>query len=247
MELTENIVVVGGAGGIGSAIVKLYASLGKCVIIGDINEEASKKLSSDAKNIHYIYVDVNNPTSIQEFARNIQSKYKVIHHLVSLAGGCTDKDKEYEGLKGLNTQIIDESIRYNLNSHLHLTKELTPLMTESSNKTVTFISSINALQDYTLPAYSAAKAGILGIVNSTVVELGKKGIRINTVLPGTVPTPNKPPKDFDAYLKGTVLNRFATPEEIANTVYALTHLMTCITGQSIVADCGQTKKSFIYK
>ena len=74
---------------------------------------------------------------------------------------------------------------------------------------------------------------------------GAKGIRINAVLPGTVMTPRtaKQPKDFDAMRRGTALNRLASPEEIAKVVVTLSIDMTCVTGQSVIADCGQVVKA----
>ena len=72
-------------------------------------------------------------------------------------------------------------------------------------------------------------------------ELGVRGIRINTVLPGTVVTgSNSQPKDIEALRRQSALGRLATADDIAHAVHALSHIMTAVTGQSLVVDCGQT-------
>ena len=105
------------------------------------------------------------------------------------------------------------------------------------------ISSINALKTFNLPIYSAAKAGIYGFMNSMVKELGKKDIRINTISPGTVPTD----KDIESngnfynyrYKDMIALKDFTKPEDVADAIFSLTHIMKAVTGQNLVVDSGQ--------
>ena len=115
------------------------------------------------------------------------------------------------------------------------------------NRSITFVSSINAIKDYGLPAYSAAKAGLLGLISPLAAELGPRQIRVNALLPGTVLTERtiKLPRRLDESRKrGTALDRFATPDEIAEVAYVIAERMTCVTGQQIVADCGQSIKGY---
>lgn len=238
LKCVENILVIGGAGGIGSAIVDKYVKCGANVLVGDIAYSQPCKLSPQD---HCFPIDVTKLESLLDLAHHL--KHHTITHLVSLAGGAIPEEY-HQGIAGVPISAIDKTIQLNLTSHAYIIKTFVSLMQGKGDKSITLISSINAIQDWDLPCYSAAKAGLLGLVYATTTELGEKGIRINVILPGTTPTPRtgKEPKDFEALLKTSALGRLTTPEEVANAVYATTHLLTAMTGQMLVVDCGQTVK-----
>lgn len=242
----ETIVVTGGAGGIGSATVRKYASLEKRVIIGDINQDSGSNIADKlGQNVRYIPLDVMDYDSIKEFTQTIKDSYGTVSHLVSLAGGAMPEEHRGSGIEDTGIECMSKSIDLNLKSHIYLMKELLPLIREdqSPNRTITLISSINALRSIAQPAYSAAKAGLLGLVHATTDELGRYNIRINAVVPGTTPTQRSIKRwkeNMELLRKASSLGRLSTTEEIANTIYAVTHLMTSMTGQYVVADSGQT-------
>ena len=242
----EIVVITGGAGGIGSATVQKYAGPGRHIIIGDLNSEEGKKISkgSDGK-VSYIHLDILDYESILNFARTIQQSHGSVSHLISMAGGALPDETVGKGIESTSAECISRSIDLNLKSHLYLIKELLPLIRidVSSNRTVTLISSINALFSFGQPAYSAAKAGMIGLVHALANELGGYNIRINAVLPGTTPTKTCHTfleSSFDELKNASALKRLSTPGEIANAIFAVTHLMTSVTGQYIVVDSGQT-------
>jgi NAD(P)-dependent dehydrogenase (short-subunit alcohol dehydrogenase family) len=87
---------------------------------------------------------------------------------------------------------------------------------DATDRSITLVSSINALRDYGLPAYSAAKAGMFGFIRAMAPELGTRGIRINAVVPGTVETGvQTQPKDLQALRRNTALGRLTSPSDIA--------------------------------
>lgn len=249
----SRILILGGAGGIGVGIVKKYVEMIENkkldIIIGDIDEERGTKLQNMHKDIvSYYQVDLTKLSEIKEFRDNIKKTYESITHIVSLAGN--DLESEFNGLSNTDSGTIDKSINLNLKSHINIVKSFSGLIDQdkSENKSITLISSINAIQDYGLPAYSSAKAGMIGFVNSTVGEFGENSIRINTVLPGSVRNERslEEPKDNEKLAESTALNRLTTPEDVGNVVYSVTHLMTAVTGEEIVVDCGQTKMNTNY-
>lgn len=243
----ETIVVVGGAGGIGSATVRKYASLKKHVIIGDINEDAAKSLLNElGQGVDFFPVDMLDYDSIIEFTNTIKDSFGTVSHLISLAGGALPEESINIGIEGTGAECLSKSIDLNLKSHIYIIKESLPLIRkdQSPNRSITLISSISALKGVGQPAYSAAKAGLLGLVNGTIGELGKYNIRINAVLPGSVLTERCEgiiKEHIESIKKYSALGRLTTPDEIANTIYAVTHLMTSMTGQYVIADCGQSK------
>lgn len=239
------ILVTGGAGGIGTAVVRRFLNDGFKIIVLDINEESGRNLVDENPNSILFYkVDITNSTEILELVTNLEHKNMQIHHCISLAGGALVE--EFGGIEQLNDDLIENSIRLNLSSHIMVSRNILPLMKncKQSNKSISFISSINALMDFGLPAYSAAKSGLLGLTKVLSSEFGKYNIRVNSILPGTTLTESTAtePKSYKSYLKGSLLGRFATTNEIAEVIYSISENLTCITGQSIIADCGQSVK-----
>jgi NAD(P)-dependent dehydrogenase (short-subunit alcohol dehydrogenase family) len=69
-------------------------------------------------------------------------------------------------------------------------------------------------------AYNASKAAVTALSKSLAVEWGPRGVRVNAVSPGYVGTPllAKKAHQFDQWMQGIVLNRFAEPDEVARAV-----------------------------
>jgi 3-oxoacyl-[acyl-carrier protein] reductase len=96
--------------------------------------------------------------------------------------------------------------------------------------------------------YGAAKAGVLGLCRSLAVELAPRGIRVNTVIPGYVETPQSldpvnslGPEGLERAGAGIPLGRVARPEELATVIRFLTSPeASYVTGQSLVVDGGLT-------
>ncbi|HWN36314.1 MAG TPA: SDR family oxidoreductase, partial [Pseudonocardia sp.] len=96
--------------------------------------------------------------------------------------------------------------------------------------------------------YGAAKAGVLGLVRSVAVELAPRGIRVNTVIPGYVVTPQSldpvnslGPDGLARAGKDIPLGRAAEPSELAAVIRFLTSDdASYVTGQALIADGGLT-------
>ena len=80
-------------------------------------------------------------------------------------------------------------------------------------------------------------------MKSMTKDLGKRNIRINVVLPGTVPTEEDIASNVNfynyRYKEMLALNDFTKPQDIADAIYCITNDMLAVTGQSIVVDSGQ--------
>jgi NAD(P)-dependent dehydrogenase (short-subunit alcohol dehydrogenase family) len=98
-----------------------------------------------------------------------------------------------------------------------------------------------------MPGYSAAKAGLIGLTNSLTDFLGVRGIRINVLAPGTVPTPRTraewahKPGHFEQADSRAALGHVGSPEAIAESLWALACHFPHTTGEVIAADGGQMK------
>ena len=249
--MPQRIIITGGAGNIGSAVTKLFDLKGAHTIVIDKNKDACDALAAQIKYGTSIPADITKADYMSEVIRCLDelqhaSSVPGFDHLVSVAGGLILG--ETGSLEQISEEAIRESIDFNLTSHLLLAKRLHPYMRPGIKRhglpSITFISSINAIRAYDNIAYSVAKAGLLGAVNILAKKLGPEGIRINAVLPGTVPPSfdAAASQAFDSLREETVLGYFATPRNIADMVYQITQ-NSGITGQTFVVDAGQSINS----
>lgn len=236
----KNVLVTGGAGGIGSAIVDELFKRGYNPIVLDVDTKNNEKLKGKYKNLEIWNIDTTNVSELKKIRENLPSDF-YIDHIVTLAGRALEN--EWQAFEKQDIDEIRRSIEINLIGHMNVIHTFLPVLKKSDvdDKSITLISSINAIRNYGLPAYSAAKSGMYGLVKSLCLELGKQNIRINSISPGTIITEatQTEPKDFDELLKGTTNNKFATKEEIARTVSFILETKG-ITGQNIIVDGGQS-------
>jgi NAD(P)-dependent dehydrogenase (short-subunit alcohol dehydrogenase family) len=233
-------VISGGSGGIGRSVVRRFLET-DIVVVLDVNTISDEKIL-DNPNFWFIKTDVTDPDDIQKAKNEIQEKYGKIKNLISMAG--INMVSEIGGIKEMTIEDIDKSVKLNLNSHIYLTKIFLDILEiDEDVKNVIMISSINAIADYGLPAYSAAKAGIYGFMKAVVNELGRYNVRINTISLGTVPHKKDIVDGVEYYesKRNTLtLREFLKPKDVAETLYALIYVTRGIVGQNIVLDMGQS-------
>ena len=240
--MKKNITLItGGSGGIGRSVVKKFLDNGDQVIVWDVKQMGY--LKKEQPGLEFMQVDVTDPSQIQKAHNEILTKYGSIDHIVSMAG--VNMKSEIGGMETITIEDIDRSVKLNLNSHIYLVKIMLDLLEKSKEKRIiiTMISSINAISSYGLPAYSAAKSGIYGFMRAVTKELGDKNIRINTISLGTVPHEGEITDDneyFDFHRKNLAIKEFVRPKDVADTIYALVHVIKSVTGQNIILDMGQS-------
>lgn len=244
------VVVTGASGGIGQMICSVFAesetSTVPVAVHGFDVEPAPTMLKRYANYTHHV-VDVRDADTLETVVSDAAFPNHV-DHLVTCAGIALPEESQNEFGRGmLSPDVFKQSVDLNLIGHYNALWAVYPKMlrSPSRNRSVTFVSSINAIQSFGLPGYSSAKAGLQGLTVSLAVPLGHQNIRINTILPGTTPTPNTlkewehEPNHWDRMKEGTPLGKLGTPKDVASTIYHLASSLTHITGTSLVVDGGQ--------
>lgn len=244
MKEKDIILITGGLGNIAKATIKKYLE-NECIVIAtDIKENNSDEEFKNNSNYEYYQCDVTSVESIKELKEKIEKKYNRITHIISMAGDAIGTD--IQGIEHVTIEDIDKTIKLNLSSHVYITTILLPLLkNESGNKTITYVSSINALRAYDAPVYSASKAALYGLVRGELQDLGKLQIRANIITPGTVLRPHEALKN--ELTKGEYAKKrpqpkykeFAINSDIADTLFSITHVMKKMVGQDIIIDAGQ--------
>tara|TARA_E500000331_G_scaffold299530_1_gene299928 strand:+ start:579 stop:1331 length:753 start_codon:yes stop_codon:yes gene_type:complete len=212
-------IVTGGAQGFGYAITKSFLDSGAEVIIWDIDQkavdEALKELSTD-KCSHQI-VDV---TIFNDVIKNVEKviENKNIDIFINNAGiaGKNAKVWDYQNEEWLKV------INLNLNSVFYCCKAIVPHMIKNNYGRIVNISSIAGKEgNPNASAYSASKAGVIGLTKSLGKELADKNISVNAVTPAAAKTRifDQITEEHINYMLSKIpRQRFAKVDELASLV-----------------------------
>jgi meso-butanediol dehydrogenase / (S,S)-butanediol dehydrogenase / diacetyl reductase len=231
-------VVTGAARGIGLATTKLFLENNWQVAMIDRDEAELQKASAELKGTLPICCDVSVPDSITDMVSKVLKAFGRIDALINNAGVANFKPLEETDFECWRTIMAT-----NLDGVFLCTQAAIPALKESKGAVVN-IASISAVRASTLRvAYGTSKAAVVHLTKQLAVELGDYGVRVNCVSPGPVKTKLAEavhsPEIIKAYYDGIPLNRSATEQDIAETIFFLcSEKASFITGQMIAVDGG---------
>jgi 3alpha(or 20beta)-hydroxysteroid dehydrogenase len=227
------VVVTGAAAGQGAAEARALALEGATVIATDLHEDDPGL----GERIVYRRLDVSRPDHWRDLGAWLAETYGEVHGLVNNAG-----IPFRARLQELELADWDRVIGINLTGTLLGIQTVAPLMPHGGS--IVNVSSIAGLSGHYAAAYTVSKWGVRGLSRVASLELGDRGIRVNTVLPGyieTAMTASAPEWFRDANIEQTPLGRAGTPEEVAPlVVFLISDESAFISGAEIVVDGGQT-------
>jgi NAD(P)-dependent dehydrogenase (short-subunit alcohol dehydrogenase family) len=254
-------VVVGGASGIGLAIVKEFAREDCAVGIIDRSAEtnriADEVVSAWKTTGIGILADVTDYAAIQAAARQCEAALGPVRHIV-YAAGCGSGKFGFP-FWNLGPEDWDRVLRVNLLGAVHTAHAFAPTLVQQKQGTMLFISSVaGQIGSQTDPPYSSAKAGLINFGQVAAKDLSPHNVRVNTICPGMVQTPlnrsvwqawndRQPPQarqSYDQWGGAKVkqmcpLGRWQTPEDIAAlAVFLASDRAANITGQTMNVDGG---------
>lgn len=216
----KQVVVTGGASGIGFDIAKHFLQSGAHVTIWDYSQEALEKAQAELGQWKsQLKVASVNVTQRDQLAQAAAALPKV-DILVNNAG--ITKDKSFSKM---TAEDFDAVIQVNLTGLFNVTKALLEKFTEPAGKRIINISSIVALYgNFGQTNYVAAKAGVIGMTKTWARELGKKGFCVNAIAPGfikTAMTNAMPPEVLQSMAAKVPTGRLGETSDIANAVLFL--------------------------
>ncbi|AUW58914.1 short-chain dehydrogenase [Sphingobium sp. SCG-1] len=238
--------ITGGASGLGAADARKLASEGAKVVITDIQEELGQQTAADIPGSLFLAHDVRDEAQWHDVLAQTISHFGKLDVLVNNAGlvrFANVEDCTLEEFR-LQMQVMVEGCFLGCKSAL-------PAMTRTGGGSIINVASVAALKGIgVIPAYSAAKAGIIAMTRSIAVHCQEQGykIRVNAVAPGAHDTPmtrralGELPQG-DAGLEQIQAMGQGAPEDVANLVLFLaSEESRQITGTHIVIDNGETMR-----
>jgi len=230
LDNTISAVITGGASGLGAATARRLASHGVKVAVFDLNPEAGEAL---AKEIGGVFCAVN-VTSSEEVdaafakARAAHGQERILVNCAGVGGGAktVSRDKETGAVKEYPLENFERIIQVNLIGTFRcITKSAAgmlslPLLEDGDRGAIVNTASVAAEEGQIgQVAYTASKAGIVGMTLTIARDLSSEAIRVNTILPGIFDTPllGRAPEHVKAGLAASVTfpKRLGVPEEYA--------------------------------
>ena len=240
IELKDtNIILTGATGGIGNSILEKLILSGANVLATGTNEDKLNLIKEKHKNVQTEKFDISNHSEIENFINKANDSL----------GGRVDVLVNNAGITRDNLSIRmkyeewNKVIDINLTSTFLLSKNVLKKMLKSKKgKIINITSIVGHTGNIGQANYTASKAGVVAMSKSLALEYGKKNINVNCISPGFISTEmtDKINDDYKEILKSKIpMNRFGTPNDIANTVIFLcSKLSDYITGETIHVNGG---------
>lgn len=239
-----SVLITGGAGGIGSEISYSFARHGYDIGIHYASgSERAELLADKLKSAFGIraltfHADISENNEINEMFNSFVSELGAPDVLINNAGF-----SEQKLISEITPELWEKHIGINLSGAFFLCQKAAEYMVQKKHGSIVNISSIWGISGGSCEtAYSAAKAGLIGLTKSLAWELGPSGIRVNCVAPGIIATKMNSmhsQETLDALAADTPLCRLGLPHEVAAAVYFLaSDDASFITGQTLCVDGG---------
>jgi NAD(P)-dependent dehydrogenase (short-subunit alcohol dehydrogenase family) len=245
MAITEVVLITGAAGAIGRATVTEFLDRDFAVI--GFDRDPGVVTVTTREGYAGVMVDLQDENAVEKAIADVRGCGELAH-VIAIAGGALPGEPESRHDPALlSVELFAASVTENLTTQFITIQKALPWMRarQVAGASIACTSSWNALTGCGMPAYSAAKAGLIGMTHALAGPLGAEGIRINVVAPGTVRTPRterlwgKESRHFETLEQSSLLGRLGEPADVARTFAALATLLTHVTGQVVVVDGGQ--------
>jgi 3-oxoacyl-[acyl-carrier protein] reductase len=239
--MAKTVFITGGSRGIGAACAAAFAEAGYSAAIGYRASAGAARALADGitargGTARAFYVDVADPAGTEKAIAEAESLFGQIDVLIACAGVA-----HYGLITDVTREEFDGVIDVNLKGAFYAARAVTPYMVSRKAGSILFMSSVWGMTGASCEvAYSAAKAGVIGLAKALAKELAPSGVRVNCLAPGAVETDMLKPLDNAArerLIRETPLGIIGKPEDVARAALFLTEA-EFITGQVLSPNGG---------
>jgi NAD(P)-dependent dehydrogenase (short-subunit alcohol dehydrogenase family) len=244
------VIITGGGSGIGAASAKLFAAEGARVGICDLEQEevdsVAAEITAAGGEAFGMVADVSDSGQVSAFVDAVAERFGRLDGLFSNAG-----ISGRGNVVDLEEDSFNRTLAVNLGGAFLCSKHAIPHIAASGGGSIVLTASELALVgSRNNAAYTASKAGLIGLARSMALDHAPQSIRVNVLCPGPIDTPMlrrsiERHEDSRAYeqmiIDETPLHRVGNPEEIARVaLFLFSDDSSYMTGSTVVADGGAT-------
>lgn len=239
----KNVLVTGGASGLGYAIAQAFvANQSKVVIVGRNVDKLTRARNELGENASFIAFDLNAIDLFPELISQIQNSPGAIDILVNNAGINLKKDA-----LAVSNREYQDIVHTNQTAVFALTREIAQTMVDRGGNIIMISSMATHYGVPKVVGYAASKSAVEGMTRVLAVEWGLHGIRVNCIAPGFITTTmsakafENDPERKERALARTPMARFGEPADVANAALFLASAQAkYITGVVLPVDGGNS-------
>ena len=245
--MSPTVLITGAGIGIGRATAKVFGKAGYRVIVTDILEPegaaVAAEINAEGGSAEFRKLDVRSTADANALVASIEKTHGGIDVIVANAGVARKAP-----LDRLTDEIWDHTFEIDLKGIFRVVR---PALADMKARKVGAVVAVSSIMGVAYGwdehvHYSAAKAGVVGLVRGLAVELAKHGVRVNGIAPGYIRTAQLLSEEHSLGAAGAEkagefipLGRIGEPEEIADVILFLaSHAARYMTGQVVVVDGG---------
>lgn len=232
----RNVLIIGGSGGLGIELVRIFLEKGDRVAIHFFRNEGSvaallkeKGYAIEPDGAFSCRADIRNEKSVEEMFREIRERWPHLDLLIN-SGGVTNDTL----FSKMTEREWNEAVQVNLSGLFFCMKQAARWMIPEKKGHLINIASRGGLTGRIGQAnYASAKAGVIGLTKSAALEWGENQIQVNAVLPGFLPTRigrKISSRHQEALIQENALRRASTLDEVSRFVFFLSR-MENVSGQ----------------
>src|ERR671921_67698 len=244
----KNVIVTGGAKGIGSVYARAFASEGANVAVADILEHEGETLAKELdghgdSQALFVRADVTDDKSVGQMARQVADRLGGVDVLVNNAAIYFELGAK-KPFEEISVEEWEKVMAVNVRGIWHCTKAVSPYMRQQGYGKIVNISSVVAyIGAAGFAHYVASKAAVIGLTRALARELGSENVTVNAVAPGLIANEASehinPREYMEQSIESRAIQRAMAPTDLVGLMLFLASSQSdFISGQTLIVDGG---------